>query len=547
MYISEILNWDGKYNSNLKYRNVCMKSLNSPVSDIMRQGIPEKNLCLLFCGGSKCKYCNPSSFFDVTKMHLNGLYSTWITQNILATSRPSETLIKEFDIIEQFKRMSIRSIFNMETAGEHSSCGFGVLSSGFSYDPLSFMKNNIAFYNFSWCDYDVASLQFILDTVTVIQFAIFKGKIAIHCHAGLVFNNRISAGEAIQYVRFRRPGSIQTQNQVGCVYKFEKYLNPYRIYFGSHGQFSLEAFLKRQNVLLHGPERIRLRNIPKIIYMCCKLLVRIIVTGCTSVQIDSSNHRNRIVSDENNCQSSKRLSTTNVTQSEAFTSCQPDETTELTSTTADYSYGKNSPNQSVDDNQSVGASFVIEALLTTQYPESVVNETEYWKKKFNNDPEAWDDFDKTSFNGLVLVKLIDDWLTHLKSPVLRMQDLLSLQQNPLFEEDILTSLEIFEKPVVCLMSLFAKLITYLQPLSEQMEHLLIERVLNWLCQKQSKSLNITTNTKKFNEQFRCYHTRFGDLFQLAFRIMHFLIEFVKSKCTLIESVNLLSNSLPISQ
>uniref|UniRef100_A0A094ZVV1 Uncharacterized protein n=1 Tax=Schistosoma haematobium TaxID=6185 RepID=A0A094ZVV1_SCHHA len=30
----------------------------------------------------------------------------------------------------------------METAGEHSSCGFGVLSSGFSYDPLSFMKNN---------------------------------------------------------------------------------------------------------------------------------------------------------------------------------------------------------------------------------------------------------------------------------------------------------------------------------------------------------------------------------------------------------------------
>lgn len=44
-----------------------------------------------------------------------------------------------------------------------------------------------------------------------------------------------------------------------------------------------------------------------------------------------------------------------------------------------YFLGKNSPNQSVDDNQSVGASSVIEALLTTQYPESVVDETEYWK------------------------------------------------------------------------------------------------------------------------------------------------------------------------
>uniref|UniRef100_A0A5K4EXC2 TYR_PHOSPHATASE_2 domain-containing protein n=1 Tax=Schistosoma mansoni TaxID=6183 RepID=A0A5K4EXC2_SCHMA len=91
----------------------------------------------------------------------------------------------------------------------------------------------------------------------------FSGRTGVIIACYLVFNNRISAEEAIQYVRFRRPGSIQTQNQVGCIYKFEKYLYLYRIYFGSHGQFSLEAFLKRQNVLLHGPERRRLRNIPK--------------------------------------------------------------------------------------------------------------------------------------------------------------------------------------------------------------------------------------------------------------------------------------------
>ncbi|CAH8494984.1 unnamed protein product [Schistosoma turkestanicum] len=71
--------------------------------------------------------------------------------------------------------------------------------------------------------------------------------------------------------------------------------------------------------------------------------------------------------------------------------------------------------------------------------------TDTMVKKFNTDPVVWDDFNKTSFNPLVLVKLIDDWLMHLKSPVLRMQDLHSLQQNPLFQEDILTSLEIFEK------------------------------------------------------------------------------------------------------
>ncbi|CAH8496329.1 unnamed protein product [Schistosoma turkestanicum] len=275
MYNLEILDWDEKYGKKLEQTNNDVKSLNSTVSDMMRQGIPEKNLCLLFCGGSKCKYCNPSLFFGASDMHLNGLYSTWITKNILATSRPSEKIIKEFNIIEQFKRMNICSIFNMQTAREHSSCGNGVLSSGFSYDPSSFMKNNISYYNFSWCDYSVASLQFILDTVMVIQFAIFRGKVAVHCHAGLgrtgviiacylVFNNRISAGEAIQYIRFRRPGSIQTQNQVDCIYQFEKYLYLYRIHFGSHGQFSLEAFLKRQNVLSHGPEGRKLKNVPKM-------------------------------------------------------------------------------------------------------------------------------------------------------------------------------------------------------------------------------------------------------------------------------------------
>ncbi|KAH8877204.1 Protein tyrosine phosphatase domain-containing protein 1 [Schistosoma japonicum] len=455
MYILENLDWDGKYHSSLKCRNENLKSLNSPASDVLRQGIPERNLCLLFCGGSKCKYCNPPSFFDDNKMHLKGLYSTWITQNILATSRPSEELINRFNIIEQFKRMKICSIFNMQTPGEHSSCGYGLQTSGFSYDPVNFMKNNINFYNFGWCDYNVASLQFILDTVIVIQFAIYSGKIAIHCHAGLgrtgviiacylVFNNRISAGEAINYVRFRRPGSIQTQNQVGCIYEFEKFLCPYRTHFASHsGHFSLSTFLQRQNVMSHDQQRNHLRNIPNIIYMCCKLLVRFIITGSTSVLTDSSDYVNRMVNNEDSGQSSRKLSATPVTQLEVCTNSLSDENTELTDITLEPD--NTFKNQGVNDNHSIGARSVTKALLTTQYPEFVANETERWKKKFNNDPEAWDDFEKSSLNPMVLVKLIDDWLMHLKSPVLRMQDLLSLQQYPLFEEDILASLEIFEK------------------------------------------------------------------------------------------------------
>nr|CAH8848374.1 unnamed protein product [Trichobilharzia regenti] len=540
MYIFENLNWDGKYDKHLISVDGDTKSLNSSISDKVRQGIPEKNICSLFCGGSKCKYCDPPSHFDVSKMQIYGLYSTWITPNILASSRPSRDLVDRFAIIDQFQKMNICSIFNMQTPGEHSSCGYGVLSSGFSYEPSQFMQRNIFFYNFSWCDYGVASLSFILDTVVVIQFSILKGKVAIHCHAGLgrtgviiacylVFNNRISAGEAIRYVRFRRPGSIQTQNQVESIYQFEKFLHLYRINFGSH----LSTYLQRQNALFHGSERRKLRNIPKIVYMCCKLLVRYAKTGCTSIQTNSPDFRS-VTRTSEVCPTPSTICTNNLFEEE----------NESVNTNTNCTYENNTNHVNIIPKSPVGVNIVVEALLTTQYPESVVNEAEYWKRKFNNDPEVWDDFVKNPINPLVLVKLINDWLTHLKSPVLRVQDLLSLQQNPLFEENILESLETLEKPVVCLMSLFARLITNLQPLCEIKEYQLIQRILNWLCQNQSKAYTchqlssstiknaqtiISTDSNNFNVQLP-YHSRFDDSMRIAIRIMRFLIDFVKPNC-----------------
>lgn len=85
------------------------------------------------------------------------------------------------------------------------------------------------------------------------QFALFCGKIVVHCHAGygrtgviiacyLIFNNSISANEAINYVRFRRyilelllllnrPGTFQTQIQIDTVFKFQKFVQPYKLVF----------------------------------------------------------------------------------------------------------------------------------------------------------------------------------------------------------------------------------------------------------------------------------------------------------------------------
>lgn len=55
-----------------------------------------------FCGGKKCKHEN---YLSHPSSAIKGLNSDWITERFLAMQRPSSRLIKEFDIIAQFKRL----------------------------------------------------------------------------------------------------------------------------------------------------------------------------------------------------------------------------------------------------------------------------------------------------------------------------------------------------------------------------------------------------------------------------------------------------------
>ncbi|KAF7258070.1 hypothetical protein EG68_04781 [Paragonimus skrjabini miyazakii] len=180
--------------------------------------ISRNQLCRLFCCGQRCKFCNPVKYLRGFEVAVQGLYSTWITENILAMSRPSTQIIKTYDIIQQFKKHNIKTVINMQSFGEHGECGDGNGACGFSYDPYIFMNNHIYFYNFAWSDHCVGSLTAILDAVDVMQFSLINGKVAVHCHAGvgcegrtgtiiacyLIYNNRISATEAIRYVRQKR-------------------------------------------------------------------------------------------------------------------------------------------------------------------------------------------------------------------------------------------------------------------------------------------------------------------------------------------------------
>ncbi|XP_072308129.1 protein tyrosine phosphatase domain-containing protein 1 isoform X2 [Eucyclogobius newberryi] len=260
------------------------------MGETLRHVIPGHMQCSMACGGRACKYENPSRWSD-EEQAIKGLYSSWITDNLLAMARPSTEIIRKYNIIEQFQRCGLKTVINLQRPGEHSSCGNPLeQESGFTYRPEIFMEAGIYYYNFGWKDYGVASLTTILDMVKVMSFAVQEGKMAIHCHAGLgrtgvlvacylVFTSRMSADQAILFVRAKRPNSIQTRGQLLCVREFAQFLIPLRGVFSCTEPktcaVTLSQYLTRQRHLLHGYEARQLRHVPKIVQLVCQLLTDI--------------------------------------------------------------------------------------------------------------------------------------------------------------------------------------------------------------------------------------------------------------------------------
>uniref|UniRef100_A0A3B4B5J5 Protein tyrosine phosphatase domain-containing protein 1 n=1 Tax=Periophthalmus magnuspinnatus TaxID=409849 RepID=A0A3B4B5J5_9GOBI len=258
--------------------------------EAIRYVVPAHVQCSYGCGGRTCKYDDPTHWSD-EQQAVKGLYSSWVTDHILACSRPSTEIIEKYNIIDQFKRNGIKTLINLQIPGEHAYCGNPLEpKSGFSYCPEVFMENDIYFYNFGWSDYGVGSLSAVLDLVKVMAFALEEGKVAVHCHAGLgrtgvliacfiIYTTRMTANQAIVYVRSKRPNSIQTRSQLSCVRQFVQFLVPLRSVFSCAKPFTyavtLTQYLQRQTHILHGYERRQLRHLPKIIQLVCKLLIDI--------------------------------------------------------------------------------------------------------------------------------------------------------------------------------------------------------------------------------------------------------------------------------
>lgn len=95
----------------------------------------------------------------------------------------------------------------------------------------------------------------------------------------LVFTSRMSADQAILFVRAKRPNSIQTRGQLLCVREFAQFLVPLRSVFSCAepkvSSVTLSQYLTRQRHLLHGYEARQMKNVPKIVQLVCRLLADI--------------------------------------------------------------------------------------------------------------------------------------------------------------------------------------------------------------------------------------------------------------------------------
>lgn len=233
----------------------------------------------LFCGGASCKHEN---YLNHENPAIHGLNSDWITENVLATQRLSSRIIKEHNIISQFKSYNITSVFNLQIPGEHPYCGDGLQQNfAFTYTPEELYEANIYFYNMGWPDMHTPGINKMADLVQLMSLPIDRGeKIAVHCHAGygrtglaiacfLLYSTELNATQVIDLVRSKRPKCIQTSKQQAFVHEFYAYLSRIRQLFPEE-MLSLVEYYSNQAILMHGNNFKAIEHIPKLIYEVCK-------------------------------------------------------------------------------------------------------------------------------------------------------------------------------------------------------------------------------------------------------------------------------------
>ena len=257
--------FDKNTNTNINSNNINNNSI-KPVKLISNEPLYslKETLICAFCGGKNCKHEN---FRNHKNPAIYGLNSDKIDDNIFASQRPANSLIKEYNLISTFKNLNIGFIVNLQLPGEHPYCGPDKLDeSGFSYSPSIFESEGIHVGLYGWKDMNVPnSLNHMLEIVKTMHYYIHnkKKKVLVHCHAGYgrtgiviacfkIFDESITAEVAKKEIRKIRPKCIQNKDQLLYCVNFQEFIRRLKANFYLKEKREIENFLKYQNDLNVG-------------------------------------------------------------------------------------------------------------------------------------------------------------------------------------------------------------------------------------------------------------------------------------------------------
>ncbi|KXS10968.1 phosphatases II [Gonapodya prolifera JEL478] len=150
-----------------------------------------------YCGrGPSCSYCGHrwnskgsggrSRNFRGLETAFDGIFASWVTDEVLVMSRPSSRTINEYELPSKFLEAGIRLVVCCQEPGEHATCGDGVLPSGLAYRPDEFTSKGIDHLHKYWEDLEVPSFEQMTVIVRKMHETTSRGyKVSVHCHAGL--------------------------------------------------------------------------------------------------------------------------------------------------------------------------------------------------------------------------------------------------------------------------------------------------------------------------------------------------------------------------
>ncbi|XP_042191406.1 protein tyrosine phosphatase domain-containing protein 1 [Callorhinchus milii] len=511
------------------------RAVYSQARENLLRAVPPHLVCSLLCHGKECRYEGPQGW-SPQQQAIRGVFSAWVTDDILAMARPTSLSIRSYQLIEQFKALNVKSLINLQLAGEHAHCG-GALEqdSGFSYQPQLFMDNNIYFFNFGMPDFGVASLLRILDGVKVMAFALEQGKLAVHCHAGLgrtgvlvacylVYAAWLSPSEAVHFVRLRRPMSIQTSSQINLVFEFGRLVTSHRAVYTRDGQpITLQQHLDHQRQLLHGYEARHLKYLPKPVDFLCRRLLSLSL-GRESCAVVRTEIR-RAVADRrlakqvwetlnarvgsrhtppwawqpvtvvlpNTTTQGQALPNTNTNSTiggdslselelEDWISERPCSALTLVTLTTPTQTETHLSNLAANEpiRRQVSGMSLLESVAMAMaagpaLEEELLGKVHLWQARLSEEQGAWG-WLATETDPRVLSALLWSWLEHLKEPVLRSEDVVLLLSKPTAGQSLWELEKCRDETLSCVLETLSKLSGLTSALEEAILHRLLRAV-----------------------------------------------------------------------